>query len=798
MAENAKLIRYFCINIAAIMFLVAGFAVIRHFYKINDLVYADVQCLSNCADKDGKAVPGHATICEWHDIWRNWTVWNDSDYSGGDCTAKNQDCVCTGGKEKDMFGNDKAGWPDGQCECVIMKQPQIPAKKPGPEVSVQRPVCKTGCDLDSNNKVTIDFTGCDSVGKQTSIDCVASLGPNAACLNGSCKCPPSCSKDGCGGGDNGCKGTCPSNCDSATQRCDNYQCVANQPASVLPNSPKNGVSPAQAINIPGCAFDPNVPLNNYICTSKNTIEKCNETTQKFDSYDCGDISPNSDGYIKCQECFSGCPYADKNGVSQILPLNSSVCGSSITDNPVWQNVSYLCDKSGSFPSAKDCLNGSDCKKDSTCNNFDQGCINLTKDIEQIAKYAQEGDIGEDGNNAAVDKNGDCGASSDCTAANRLISDLNARYGQVGSLSLRQNIASKASNYQYAFLFRGDDAGKISCSDRGRSWCSEDVKEAYSCEPSKISGLSGCLVWNWVNGGGQKCRNIINDGKVCKYSKGDQGNDIPLNVCDSISTEGPEMPALSIVGGYDKHNHRFITEPGTYEDGILIDRKSGQEISSSMVENDSLYYRVYGGGTGADKNIVSNQVRIIGDAKGLEDFDKAVGLVHDYLKKPHAAYVAGINESGGSMAPNTNNCLNFSYNEQGILEDNDIDAYAVMLETNGVTFSHAEVAIPVGEVKYQDGNTFPTFAVIDAVTGVINGQLGAAGTQLSVTNSIWKNAVVIKDYVLVTGYIQMPDVKSSNKIYTYTETRSIEVSKDKFIDIEGESDVMATGLPPTNP
>jgi len=110
-----------------------------------------------------------------------------------------------------------------------------------------------------------------------------------------------------------------------------------------------------------------------------------------------------------------------------------------------------------------------------------------------------------------------------------------------------------------------------------------------------------------------------------------------------------------------------------------------------------------------------------------------------------------------------------------------------------------VAVKVGEMKHPDGNTYPTFAVIEPQTGEVFGQFGGPGTQINDADymSDVESAVVFKDYVLTKGVNQLVDIKST-EIYTFTATRNIQVNNAELLEIGGETigNTMTTGLPPT--
>ena len=273
----------------------------------------------------------------------------------------------------------------------------------------------------------------------------------------------------------------------------------------------------------------------------------------------------------------------------------------------------------------------------------------------------------------------------------------------------------------------------------------------------------------------------------------------VNANTPIDASLTDIDAISIVGRYDKNTNKFVTDSGFYKDGALIDSRTGEEIPMFMIDNNygSLYYHynrfLIGTLTG---NI---PISVSGDTERLAQVGKASDLIANYLDKNEVAFIDGKNKDG-SMVSNINVCINISQVMQEMLEDNNIDAYTVVLPSDGST-GHAAVAVKTGDIKYPDGKIYPTFVVIEPQIGTVMGQLGGSGTNVVETYQKigidFENAIVIKDYVLTKGYKQLVDSKST-EIYTYTNTREIEVGTDEFMSIGDVDMIMTTDIPPTNP
>jgi hypothetical protein len=168
---------------------------------------------------------------------------------------------------------------------------------------------------------------------------------------------------------------------------------------------------------------------------------------------------------------------------------------------------------------------------------------------------------------------------------------------------------------------------------------------------------------------------------------------------------------------------------------------------------------------------------------LTDLDKVVYLVNNPTDENLLKYKTF------SLEPY--NCVDFSHDTQSMLESNGINAYTVLLDgkidyldDGGVdSFSHAAIAIPVGEVKYADGKIYPTMAVIDPQTGDVMGVVGYDGTQLNETykylnrkSTTVDSAIIIKDYQIVDGWTKI----TSPEIYTYYNRNDQEMTLSEEI------------------
>jgi hypothetical protein len=234
---------------------------------------------------------------------------------------------------------------------------------------------------------------------------------------------------------------------------------------------------------------------------------------------------------------------------------------------------------------------------------------------------------------------------------------------------------------------------------------------------------------------------------------------------------------------------------SYKSGYLVDRATKEKLAG-----DNIIERTYDGTVTTDTT-----VNIVCDAKGLEDLNNAIDLMDQ----------AGIknvkfNESSDYSAT-TYVCLNYARDTAKMLRGKGIDAYTAVVNGSSDNkpndVSHAVVAIKVGVVKYPNGDTVPTFALIEPQATddqvYVMGQVGANGTQITNAYNVTDNymnfdpfriddVVVLNNYEISSGTINTIVATSKAQVYTFT-LNAAQVKLDSYVGTAEGDDLIAVQI-----
>lgn len=330
-----------------------------------------------------------------------------------------------------------------------------------------------------------------------------------------------------------------------------------------------------------------------------------------------------------------------------------------------------------------------------------------------------------------------------------------------------NGSAKCGNSCYNSAAQKCDNGTISCvitgGDYGDSFDeSKNYYPAYVCNPDHtVVGKRGPVTESGSRSG------------ACDY--------IPNKICDTDEkcvkgqcARDENAPSKQLfVSHYGSDTGGSVENVSKNSNtGQLIDRITGQPIQPQYKTFD-LYNKV--------------QVRIAGDAQGLDTLNAALALIGANSIKSRQWFIqtsAGDTPDDQNApiveGPGTFICLNFAADTQKMLRDNGIkNAYTVEMSgvgaDGGTGTAHAIIAIKVGE--NQSG---PVFVGIEAESGQVMGQIGfddanAVTPTTPITDSYnnpqlgwgsrFDNVAVVDNYDIALDGGLIANDKSN--IYTYT-------------------------------
>ena len=477
---------------------------------------------------------------------------------------------------------------------------------------------------------------------------------------------PDCTNK-CDGADDGCGGKCNDLCPSG-KACEAGVCVkitaAEKPVPVkklcapgerkcaldesvvsLCNAAGTAWSDVEQCGPLGCINGACVkkPEGFFKCEGVKAGDKCDPNGNKACGWNgsthcyCQQVSGTS-GYkyvfnnnlaAYCKQCSSretktglcDCGYVDNATKKVAVPFGKSYCGSVFTRpgrTNYYANVGYTCTAPGSSrpgdAKIANCIHGMKCVAGQGCvkQTVTPACVALTADIIKIYDYAKSGGIDSNGKNARL-KSGVCSKNdSNCESIKSYIKSWSGKYGS----SFIANIAKRANDSQDKYLFtNGPDP--ISCSDSGRPVClgdegeGKELNEAYVCEAFANKGTAntgGCLVWNWVNGGGEECK-VRTDGGYCEYNgtDPDTGKKIPTGLC----AKEKQAPANEIA------SHVLKIEGNSLIETVTTDLKPDYCIANCFYCN--------GAGCAIKTPLVTN-FKIAGNSTNVTTIDYTVKLI----------------------------------------------------------------------------------------------------------------------------------------------------------------------------
>lgn len=288
---------------------------------------------------------------------------------------------------------------------------------------------------------------------------------------------------------------------------------------------------------------------------------------------------------------------------------------------------------------------------------------------------------------------------------------------------------------------------------------------FICDSGRnsIARLEPVLISNETDG---DCR--YNYYQVCGLN---QKCSVDHCVADTATPAGRE--SVAIPGQYK--DGKLYTLTDNWKSGVLIDRVTGKPMDPDTANYFKMKYSYmtkysYSAGGVSSSALVCDKI-------GCDTLNGALALIASSSIKDRE-YKEQLDAKGNVVVGSgTYMCINYAYDTEKMLRDNNIDAYTVVMgitSASGEYHGHAAVAIPVAEVQYPNGVTVPVFAVVDPQDGSLRAIIGYGGGN-SIVNAYndsgtgfsfrVDNAAVIDNYEIGPGGEQI--LNKNSTVWTYT-------------------------------